>query len=92
MKEYIEREFVKEMLENAQSISDGEYCGYCTEDINVDDIPSADVREVVHARWHGKPIAGYSTVICTNCHAVYVENQGKWKYCPECGAKMDLEE
>ena len=54
--------------------------------------PVADVQEVKHARWHGKPIAGYSTVICTNCHTAYVENQGKWKYCPECGAKMDLEE
>ena len=28
MKEYIERAAVEEMLENAQLISDGEYCGY----------------------------------------------------------------
>ena len=46
MKEYIERAAVEEMLENAQLISDGEYCGYCTEDVNLGSIPAADVAEV----------------------------------------------
>lgn len=41
--EYIKREAVEEMLENAQMISDGEYCGYCTEDVCIDKIPTADV-------------------------------------------------
>lgn len=45
MAEYIERKAVVEMLENAQIISDGYYgyCGYCTEDVNIDAIPAADV-------------------------------------------------
>lgn len=49
-KEYIERGAVERMLENAQIISDGEYSGYCTEDISLDEIPAADVVEVVRCR------------------------------------------
>ena len=56
MKEYIERAAVEEMLENAQTISDGEYCGYCTEDVNLNSIPAADVVEVVR---------------CHNCKRIY---------------------
>ena len=47
MKEYIEREAVEKMLEDSQLISDGEYCGYCTEDVNLSKIPTADVIPVV---------------------------------------------
>lgn len=49
MTEYIKREAVQKMLENAQIISDGygEYCGYCTEDVDISAIPAADVVEVV---------------------------------------------
>lgn len=32
MDEYIKRAAVEKMLEDAQLISDGEYCGYCTEE------------------------------------------------------------
>lgn len=49
-KEYIERKKIEEMLENAQLISEGEYCGYCTEDINLNRITSADVTEVVRCK------------------------------------------
>lgn len=50
MVEYIERAAVETMLENAQIITDGEYCGYCTEDINLGSIPAADVVEVMKAK------------------------------------------
>ena len=52
MKEYIEREAVEEMLENAQIITDGENCGYCTDDVNLSNIPVADVAPVRHGRWY----------------------------------------
>lgn len=48
MAEYIERAAVEKMLEDAQLISDGEYCGYCTEDVSLNSIPAADVAEVRH--------------------------------------------
>ena len=44
MKGYIERAAVEEMLENAQLISDGEYCGYCTEDVNLVVSPPPTLR------------------------------------------------
>ena len=88
MKEYIERAAVEEMLENAQLISDGEYCGYCTEDVNLGSIPAADVAEVRHGRW----IDG----VCSECgfDAMYYKGipaQVYTDYCPSCGARMDKE-
>ena len=49
-KEYIEREAVEKMLEDAQVISDGEYTGYCIEDVSISSIPTADVVEVVRCK------------------------------------------
>ena len=53
MSDYIKREVIEEMLENAQLISDGEYSGYCTEDVNIDSLPSADVveRKTYQEKW-----------------------------------------
>lgn len=53
MAEYIKREDVAQILDNAQMISNGEYSGYCTEDIDLNSIPAADVALVRHGRWVG---------------------------------------
>lgn len=47
-------------------------------------LSSADVVQVVHAHW----IDGYRWQTCSKCR-----NKGKksWKFCPNCGAKMDGE-
>ena len=42
-----------------------------------------------HGNWIGKPIAGYGIVRCSNCRSIFMENSGKWSYCPNCGAKME---
>lgn len=47
--------------------------------------------QLKHGYWKGKPIAGYSTVRCSECGRVFMENSGKWNYCPNCGARMDEE-
>ena len=82
MKEYIERAAVEEILENAQIISDGEYCGYCTEDINLSSIPAADVVEVRHGRW----IDSSNGWMCSVCER---DSTYDTLYCPHCGARMD---
>lgn len=93
---YIEREAVYEMLENAQFISDGEYCGYCTEDVTISDIPSSDVAPVVHGKFEptnriitrtSEIVFGYQCSVCNR----FTRSQfmGSWNYCPNCGAKMD---
>lgn len=103
-KVYIERALVEEMLENAQLISDGEYCGYCTEDVNLGSIPVADVVEIRHGRWIFKEydkMPWCTQAICSECGAM-VENNSNlstldWqqyfieenKYCRRCNARMD---
>ena len=56
---------------------------------NVKDQPTVDAVPVVHGHWIGKPLGGYATVRCSVCKNVLIENEGKWQYCPHCGAKMD---
>lgn len=54
---FIKREDAENMISSAQIISDGEYCGYCTEDINIDKLPSitkvpdkiTDMQEIKNA-------------------------------------------
>lgn len=95
MMEYIERELVEKMMEDAQIISDGEYCGYCTEDISISSIPAADVAPVVHGRWIY--IGKYGKYECSVCHGIDTDCSDYYgshivteqNFCPECGAKMD---
>ena len=55
----------------------------------IDNAPTADVVEVKHGEWKGKPIAGYSDIKCSVCSKVFPHQTGKWNFCPNCGAKMD---
>lgn len=53
-------------------------------------LPSADVVQVVHARW-----VNYSpvTIKCSQCgHVIHDWRYSECKYCPNCGARMDGEE
>ncbi len=58
----------------------------------IDKTSTADVVEVKHGYWRGKPLAGFCTVGCSACRMAFSENSGRWLYCPNCGAKMDLSE
>jgi rubrerythrin len=58
----------------------------------VEKIPTADVQEVKHGHWAR---LGWDEWCCTCCGFV-TTTEGSWdkpteKYCPNCGAKMDLE-
>lgn len=89
--EYIERELVEKMIEDAQIISDGENCGYCTDDISISSIPAADVAPVVHGKWgHTHTSESYFNE-CWRCSACgFDDTEGfGFKFCPNCGAKMD---
>ena len=98
MKEYIERAAVETMLENAQIITDGENCGYCTEDVDLNSIPAADVVEVRHGRWMTTDAYPHH-LYCSVCYKTYAKN-AKWvneldlptNYCPNCGARMGKED
>ena len=90
MKEYIERAAVETMLEDAQLISDGEYCGYCTEDVSLNRIPAADVAEVRHGYWDDS-LDGL-TPYCSVCRCTHRCLIRRPIYCPNCGARMDKED
>ena len=59
----------------------------------VDAQPTVDAVEVVHGRWEKSEYNGF--VRCDKCKDVYIDESwltdGKWNYCPNCGAKMDGE-
>ena len=62
----------------------------------IEDFPTVDAVEVAHGRWIEKPNPwgqdgshSYDCSICGKRTCVVGE---KLRYCPNCGAKMDLEE
>jgi hypothetical protein len=57
-------------------------------------VPSVDAAPVKHGRWEpSEKYFGYNK--CSVCADCYIDPEwamnGKWHYCPNCGAKMDLE-
>ena len=56
-------------------------------EIVINELPSAQ-PERKKGKWMGKPIAGYSTVRCSVCGDAFLENSGKWNFCPNCGADI----
>lgn len=87
MPEYIERETALKCLKIARG-----YCPCAYEEIAK--LHAADVEPVRHGRWRnhaqGDGRGNYWPVLrCSNCDwREFV----KTKYCPNCGAKMDLGE
>lgn len=68
--------------------NNGGYFGTVPSEVMVGELPSAERK----GTWIGKPIAGYCTVRCSVCGDVFLENSGKWNFCPNCGADMRGEE
>ena len=79
------------------------YDEYCTtEDVQhwLNEQPTVDAVEVVHGRWehiyddthyHAKCIACGRTAVRIPINYCGSNFKIKWDYCPNCGAKMDLE-
>ena len=84
---------------NESDYSDGVAAGFLLAINDVIEAPTIEAEPVRHGKWIGKPIrhgewigkpiGGYSRVRCSVCDDVFLENNGKWNYCPHCGAKMD---
>jgi NAD-dependent SIR2 family protein deacetylase len=60
---------------------------------SIDAQPTVDAVEVVHGEWERTEYHGF--IRCSKCKDVYIDDSwvadGKWNYCPNCGAKMDGE-
>lgn len=101
MSDYISREALKEALENAdadvcESYPDG-HCdwGFGRKNINdvIDGVPAADVEPVRHGKWEP------GNRICPVCgedkfKGLDADVWSDWTpaCCPNCGAKMDMED
>lgn len=99
---YVRLSDVEQMISDARLISDEtEYVGYFVDDVNLRQLPVADVAPVRHARWIYRQRLteedGYTwDYECSNCHvavpgAVFdclIDAPHK-EYCGACGAKMD---
>ena len=86
MAEYIERETLLERAEydnNYRLIIPAEA---------IKDAPAADVAPVVHGCWIEKPFLMGISRFCSKCGDNFGMPHGVYRYCPTCGARMDLEE
>lgn len=54
----------------------------------IKDVPTAGVEEVRHGEWE-KVSEKYPRYKCTYCNHLY--NNKEYKYCPNCGARIDGE-
>ena len=84
MAEYIDKQaFLDHMMGTSR---------YFDVKFDVENFPAADVAPVVHGRWV-KHTRMHGFVYCSVCKDVYLDEEwlrdGKWGYCPNCGAKMD---
>lgn len=97
MAEYIERKQTidrfEDIKEKADSLKDKAYLDAVM--AVLENIPSADVAPVVHARWYWDE-DGYCR--CSRCHQKCPDYEHEEAieprmtyHCPYCGAKMDLE-
>lgn len=90
MAEYIDRE---ELLTHQYNASHSNWPQLAEMVVGVEDIenlPAADVAPVVHGRWD--IMDGYKARRACSVCGWDVPEYGKfYSYCPNCGAKMDLE-
>lgn len=94
MTEYIDKAEALRLVEKYSPIHGcgvGHYSGVadCIGE-EIEDIPPADVVPVIHARWIDNGRGGYKWAFyCSHCGWIdgYPFND-RFKYCPNCGAKM----
>ena len=89
MAEYIEREYAVDAVLRVYYDTPDIYL--CDEKFEaaIRKIQAADVAPVRHGRWlHHTLIDGHINAECSECHKVRIIDN----YCPNCGAKMNLEE
>ena len=97
MAEYIEREaLLKELATHFNKTLDGRTLYHPSMALAMRDVrnaPAVDAEPVKHSRW----IEDGGWLICLNCESeINVRNslgcENRKNYCPNCGAKMDLED
>ena len=95
MSDYISREaLIDRLSKNLSACNHGTFSEMCYSDAieTVKHFPAADVEPVRRGEWLLKHIGHGHYWECSECHTnpcIYVTKDTK--FCPNCGAKMDLE-
>ncbi len=101
MAEYVDKEKLYRYLDNEVEWKNNQDRLFALE--VVQDEESADVAPVVHGKWLNF-YGDFTCAECSKCGAIYDvvdvkpsgeifgEFEKEYKFCPNCGAKMDLEE
>ena len=102
MAEYIEKDALVRMLRAKAEMGRLSEYSVCFDNVAkmIELLPAADVEEVKHGKWIGKQLDNFRKyeVTCSNCGWIGIENYDSYNdpsdfnYCPNCGAKMDLED
>ena len=91
---------VRNLPDSSLKYGHGQYC-FLVAKTMVQDEPVADVVEVRHGKWlQTQEPMGWNDVDCIECSACHEswimdddlcldDYKDGWKYCPNCGAKMD---
>lgn len=89
MAEYIKREdALKALCEDcAYKIEECNETFRCAESQIILDVPSADVRKNIHARWKCTALGNYACSYCSQ-EPYYSGNIEDYHFCPYCGAEM----
>lgn len=61
---------------------------------NIDWMPTVDAAPVKHGRWVDAMVGELPVQVCDQCNTFFplAYTGGGHHYCPNCGAKMDMEE
>lgn len=89
MSDYIKREDVIEVFEKCSMEDDKLFLVIVRALVN--SIPAVDVAEVKHGKWEVRTVRGEAELYCSVCgnspNIIY-----EYRFCPSCGAKMNLED
>jgi NADH pyrophosphatase NudC (nudix superfamily) len=87
MAEYIERDWLYEQM----NATGAEFDLIDALEM-IENFPAADVAPVRHSYWEHKITSNEENIgICHNCEYPVNWFWGQARYCPNCGARMDLE-
>ena len=96
MAEYIEREALRQEIDRIYQKHFAKSREKSVQDVfkaffkRIDKAPAADVAPVVHGRWYWAKDGHCKCSVCEQ-YATVKRLVVKTNYCPNCGAKMDLE-
>ena len=105
MTDYIKREDAIRSIADHDEFKGERWIKEAWADYMIEDAKPADVEPVRHGRWdvHGKPMPMHDIkgnlswgnwYVCTGCGFATTAIEGhitQYRYCPNCGAKMDGE-